>query len=112
MLTAVGLCTEIGDFERFAKAEQLMSRAGSETAQDLLLARSGEARTRGRRRKTLALAPVTVGSFACSARDGIPRGQVRAPVADSRPDLLLTVRTSRQARVLKRPVGDAPGSER
>jgi hypothetical protein len=57
-LTAVGLCTEFGDFERFAKAEQLMSRAGSETAQDLLLARSGEARTRGRRRKTLALAPV------------------------------------------------------
>ncbi|MGI8559185.1 MAG: transposase, partial [Solirubrobacteraceae bacterium] len=27
-LTAVGLCAEIGDFERFAKAEQLMSYIG------------------------------------------------------------------------------------
>ena len=27
-LTAVGLCAEIGDFERFAKAEQLMSYVG------------------------------------------------------------------------------------
>jgi transposase len=27
-LTAVGLCSEIGDFERFAKAEQLMSYVG------------------------------------------------------------------------------------
>ncbi|MGI8505886.1 MAG: IS110 family transposase [Solirubrobacteraceae bacterium] len=28
MLTAVGLCSEIGDFERFARAEQLMSYVG------------------------------------------------------------------------------------
>ena len=27
-LTAVGLCAEIGDFERFARAEQLMSYVG------------------------------------------------------------------------------------
>ncbi len=27
-LTAVGLCAEIGDFERFARAEQLMSYIG------------------------------------------------------------------------------------
>src|SRR6202008_396934 len=27
-LTAVGLCAEIGDFERFAKAEQLMNYIG------------------------------------------------------------------------------------
>ena len=27
-LTAVGLCAEVGDFERFARAEQLMSYLG------------------------------------------------------------------------------------
>jgi transposase len=47
-LTAAGLCAEIGDFERFAKAEQLMSYVGLVPSEDT----TGEQRRLGAITKT------------------------------------------------------------
>jgi|GEM_PF-736675 len=44
-LTAVGLCSEIGDFERFAKAEQLMSYAGWSRRRQRPVRSAGSARS-------------------------------------------------------------------
>ncbi|PZS11025.1 MAG: hypothetical protein DLM64_07485 [Solirubrobacterales bacterium] len=53
-LTAVGLCVEIGDFERFARAEQLMSYVGWCRASRRPVSSAGSARSRRPDRGTRA----------------------------------------------------------
>src|SRR2546421_2817749 len=52
-LTAVGLCSEIGDFERFARAEQLMSYIGVVPSE----ATTGQQRRLGRSRRPVPGTP-------------------------------------------------------
>ena len=93
-LTAVGLCAEIGDFERFARAEQLMSYVGlvpseSTTGQQRRLGVDHQDRLRARPptagRGRLALPPAAHASArrSPSARTASPPRRSRSPGAPS-----------------------------